>query len=307
MRDLIVIGGGAAGLSAAMYALSKQLDVLLIAKTLGGKAGWHQQLLGQASPEYIAGEEIVSSFERKLRERPDHVLLDEVSRVTKTAGVFQVETAHNGVLESTAVIVATGVTPVPLDVPGAAELLGHGLGYSATTHAPALAGKYAAVIGDTERALRGVNELSRIAEKVYLIVSNRAALVSPLGLALQYRANVEVLEGYRVEELLGGFNVEEIVLSPPHGPLRRLAVDAVFVDLGLRPNSAMVRDLAVTELSGLIKVDDRNATTLPGLYAAGDVTTTFSEHILIAVGEGARAAMNAHTYILGRAPARVER
>jgi thioredoxin reductase (NADPH) len=301
MRDVIVIGGGAAGLSAAMYALSKQLDVVLIARDLGGKAGWHQQLLGQATPEYIAGEEAVRLFEHRLREQPGCILNDDVVSVAKNNGHFQIETARHGVVESMALIVATGVAPIPLDVPGAEELLGHGLGYSATTHSPMLSGKSVAVIGATERALRGVNEISRVAEKVFLIVPNTAELVTPLGLALQYRANVEMLEGYHVEEISGAFNVEELVISRGH-QLRRLPVDAVFVDLGLRPNSRLVRHLAAVELSGLIRVDERNATSLPGLFAAGDVTTTFSEHILIAIGEGARAAMSAHDYLLARAP-----
>jgi thioredoxin reductase len=303
MHDIIIIGGGAAGLSACMYALSKQLDVLLIATTLGGKAGWHQQLLGQATPEYIAGEEVVASFERKLYEHPGCLLHDRVNTIEKDGGVFRVETAHYGVKEAIAVLIATGVTPLPLDVPGATELLGQGLGYSATTHAPALAGKVAAVVGTTERALRGANELSRVAELVYLVVPSTTAMVSPLGLSLQYRTNVEVLEGYHVSEVSGAFNVEELVVAPRNGPPRTLAVDAVFIDLGLRPNSDLVRDLVATEMSGLIKVDARNATSLPGMFAAGDVTTAFSEHILIAIGEGARAAMNAHNYVLGYAPA----
>jgi thioredoxin reductase len=297
MHDLIIIGGGAAGLAAASYAHSKQLDTLVIANHLGGKAGWHQQLLGQATSEYIAGEEVVQQFERELRKRDGGVISDLVTRIANQGGLFQVETAHHGQLESTAVIIATGVSPIRLDVPGAEELMGHGLGYSATTHAPVLSGKSVAMVGATERALRGVYELSHIASKVYLIVTNRADLLTPLGIALQYRPNVDVLIGYRVAEVAGAFSVEEIQIT--NGEEQRcVPVDAVFVDLGLKPNSDLVRLLARVEVNGLIRVDERNSTTLPGLFAAGDVTTTFSEHILIAIGEGARAAMSAHTYIL---------
>jgi thioredoxin reductase len=297
MRDLIIIGGGAAGLSAAMYAVSKQLNAVLIARDLGGKAGWHQQLLGQATAEYIAGEEAVRLFENRLRKQEGAVINDAVTEITRVDEVFRVVTAHHGVEEAVAVIIATGVRPINLDAPGAEELLGHGLGYSATTHAPVLAGRNVAVVGSGERALRGVNEISRTAAKVYLITSNRAELLTPLGIALQYRPTVEVLSGYEVVEIAGAFSVEELVVR--HGDeTRRLSVDAVFVDLGLRPNSDLVRHLVRVEVNGLIRVDERNATSLTGMYAAGDVTTTFSEHILIAIGEGARAAMSAHTYIL---------
>jgi thioredoxin reductase len=303
MRDLIVIGGGAAGLSAAMYALGKQLNVVLIAKNLGGKAGWHQQLLGQATQEYIAGEESVRLFENRLRSQGGLILNDSVTKISRVNDIFYVATEQHGILHSVGVIIATGVTPVNLDVPGAAELLGHGLGYSATTHAPALAGKTVAVIGASERALRGANEISRSAAKVYLLAANHAELLTPLGIALQYRPTVEVLTNYRVEEVAGAFFVEELVVSHA-GDTLRLNVDAVFVDLGLRPNSDLVRQLARVEVNGLIRVDERNATTLPGMFAAGDVTTTFSEHILIAIGEGARAAMSAHDYILAHPAAR---
>jgi thioredoxin reductase len=297
MRDLIVIGGGASGLSAAMYAAGKRLDVLLIARDLGGKAGWHQQLLGDATPEYIAGEEVVQLFEKRLRLEAGRILRDTVTALTQEDGFFRVQTAHHGVEESVAVIIATGVKPLNLEVPGAEELLGHGLGYSATTHAPALAGKTVAVVGTSERALRGVSELSRIAEKIYLVAPHSADLLTPLGIALQYRPTVKVFADYAVTEVAGAFSVEELVVEKRKETLR-LSVDAVFIDLGLRPNSDLVRPLAAVEMNGLIRIDERNATTLAGLFAAGDVTTTFSEHILIAIGEGARAAMSAHDYLL---------
>ncbi|HEU5086665.1 MAG TPA: NAD(P)/FAD-dependent oxidoreductase [Roseiflexaceae bacterium] len=297
MRDLIIIGGGASGLAAATYARSKKLNVLLIAHHLGGKAGWHQQLLGEATTEYIAGEEAVRMFERELRNDAGHLLHDKVLSITPSEGIFEVATANHGVERGIAVLLATGVRPVMLDVPGAAELMGHGLGYSATTHAPALAGKSVAVIGATERALQGANELAHIASKLYLIANTHVELLGSLGIALQYRPNVEVLIGYHVTEIAGAFNVEELVVDK-NGDTRRLAVDAVFVDVGLRPNSDLVRHIARVELNGLVRVDEHNATTCTGLYAAGDVTTTPTEHILIALGEGARAAMAAHRYIL---------
>ena len=301
MYDLIILGGGAAGLSAAMYALGKQLDFLAIYDKIGGKAGTPQHLQGQAAEEYLPGTEAVLLFERRITTLAGRTLRDQVVEVTKNSGEFHVRTQHHGVQTSAAVIVATGATPIWLDVPGARELLGYGLGYSATTHAHLLEGKTAAVIGTTVRALRGAAELAHTAQQVYLIAPDATGMATPLAQALGKRPNVEALAGYQVQQIVGTTNVQELVVAQ-EDKIRRLRVDAAFVDLGLVPNSMMVRPIVQTDLDGFIWVDDRNATTRPGLFAAGDVTTAFGEQVLIAIGEGARAALSAYDYLLARSP-----
>ncbi len=297
MYDLIIVGGGAAALSSALYALGKDLNFVMVYEGLGGKAGWRQNLVGQMETEYLAGEEAVRLFERKVAAQAGRTMRDRVRDITKESGVFRIETEHHGVLKSQAVIVATGASPVKLDVPGAAELMGQGLGYSVTTHAHLLAGKTCVVVGTSIRALRGVAELARTATHVYLIIPDASSMSAPMARSLRHRPNVEVLAGYKVAEVCGAFNVEEIVVEHA-GQTRRIAVEAAFVDLGLLPNSAIVRRIAQTDPAGFIWVDDHNATTLPGLFAAGDVTTAFGEQVLIAVGDGARAALSAYDYLL---------
>lgn len=299
MRDLIIIGGGAAGLSAAMYALGKRLDFLMIYDTLG-KAGTTQHLAGDLEEEYLAGAEAVRLFERRITSQADRALRDQVTDVAKPSGVFHVTTRHHGVQKSRAVIVATGAAPIALSVPGAQELLGYGLGYSITTHVHIMAGKRVAVIGTTVRALRGAAELARTAAQVYLIAPDAAGIQTPLTL-LRRHPHVEILEGYEVRELVGTHSVEQLVVARD-AQSRRLQVDAAFVDLGLVPNSTFVRRLVQTDSEGFIWVDDRNATALPGLFAAGDVTTAFGEQVLIAIGDGARAALSAYTYVLMQLP-----
>ena len=303
MHDLIIIGGGAAALSAVVYGLGKQLDVLTIYENLGGKVGTRQQLRGQASEEYVAGEDAARALERQIATRPEIMLADRVTEVAKVDGVFQITTENNGVHESIALLVATGASPNVLDVPGAREMLGQGLGYSATTHAHLLAGKSVAIVGATVRALRGAAELARTAAHVFVVATDPAGLDTPLAEALRKRANVEILEGFHVKSVNGPFNVESLVVEREDHQHRWLRVDAAFVDLGLSPNSAIVRRIAQTDPDGFIWVDERNATTLPGLFAAGDVTTAFGEQILIAIGDGARAALSAYDYILAHTPA----
>jgi thioredoxin reductase (NADPH) len=301
MRDLIIIGGGAAGMSAALYALGKQLDFLVIYENMG-KAGTPQHLAGESDSEYLAGAEAVRLFERRISMQANRALRDHVTDVAKVSGVFHVTTGHHGVQESAAAIVATGATPIALEVPGARELLGQGLGYSITTHAHHLAQRNVAVVGTTVRALRGAAELARTAAHVYVIAPEAAGLESALARALEQRPNITMLGGYQVREVVGTRTVEQVVVAH-NGQTRRLRVDAAFVDLGLVPNSGMVQRIAQTDTDGFIWVDDRNGTTLPGLFAAGDVTTAFGEQILIAIGEGARAALSAYDYLLPQLPA----
>jgi thioredoxin reductase len=301
MHDLIIIGGGAAALSAAVYALGKQLDVMVIYENLGGKAGTRQQLHGQVAEEYLAGAEAARALQRQVEAHPERTLNDRVTEVAQANGAFKVTTEHHGAIGSVAVIVATGATPIPLDVPGAHEMIGQGLGYSASTHAHIVAGKQVAIIGASVRALRGAAELARTAAHVYVIAPDASALATPLASTLRERANVELLEGYRVKAIHGPFNVESIVVE--HGDQHRwLRVDAAFVDLGLVPNSGSVRRIVQTDDDGFIVIDERNATKTPGLFAAGDVTTAFGEQVLIAIGDGARAALGAYDYLLAYAP-----
>jgi thioredoxin reductase len=303
MYDLIIIGGGPAAAAAAVYALGKQLNFLAIYAE-PGKAGRTQQFGGEAGPEFLPGAEAIRLFERQVMMHSERALRDGVTDVSRESGIFRVSTQHHGTRTSTAVIVATGATPVALDVPGARELVGWGLGYSITTHAHMLTGKRVAVVGTTIRALRGVAELARLAELVYLIAPDAAGLQTPLANTLRRRPNVELLEGYAVTKLVGTDSVEQIVIARDQQP-RTLAVDAAFVDLGLLPNSGIVRRIAQTDSDGFIWVDERNATTAPGLFAAGDVTTAFGEQIMNAIGDGARAALSAYDYLLARQPAPV--
>lgn len=301
MQDLIIIGGGAAGLAAATYALGKQLDFKLIANA-PGKAGWRQEIAGQHYDEQLPGSELVAQLQRTLAARPGHTLVDSVLGVEHVPGGYSVTTVNHGVFSCQALVIASGATPRTLDVPGAAELLGHGLGYSVTTHAQLLSGKTIAVIGITPRTLRGVAEIAPNAEKIYLIAPETLPQNLPPEWSLD--ANVELLAGYSVREVIGPRHVSELVLA--RGDTRlNIGVDAAFVDVGLRGNSQFVERLVAVDHEGFILVDNRNATSAAGVFAAGDVTSAFGEQVLIAIGEGARAALSAYDYLLARRERRV--
>lgn len=317
MYDLIIIGGGASGQAAAMYAIGKQINFLMIYEQLGGRVGErllmrteddvavghilvHFESVKEVEKEdHLVGSEAVHLFESQVMAQKGHVLRDHVTNVTQVDNIFQVETQRSGVRKGIAVIVATGDTPGRLAIPGADELLIQGLGYSSATHAEMLPGKTVAVIGVTERALHGAAELAQVARQVYLITPEPLQMTTPIAEALTRRPNVELLEDYHVKAIIGGSELEQLAIERA-GQVRHLDVDVGFVALPLIPNSDIVRHIVETDSDGFIKVNERNATNVPGLFAAGEVTTIFGREVLIAVGEGARAAVSAHDYLLAQ-------
>lgn len=318
MRDLVIIGGGAASQAAAMYALGKQIDFQLICDRFGGRVepaapADRDYLVGsilvhfdypdaEEEEQQLIGSSAVRLFERQLARHPGRVLHDRVKAVRREGQQFVVETEGGSKMLAGAVIVATGAAPRCLDgVPG-----GHlvsWLGHSTTHHTAALADKILAVIGDSEQAIYTAAELSGGARQVYLVLPRAEQAERPEVALLQRQPNVEVLPGYRLLEARGAATVSQLVLEG-EGRLLVLAVDGALADLGHEPASALVRSLVKTGPEGFIQVDRGFATSVPGLFAAGDVTGPEGEHVLAAIGDGARAARSAHFYLLTRTTAR---
>jgi alkyl hydroperoxide reductase subunit AhpF len=123
-------------------------------------------------------------------------------------------------------------------------------------------------------------------------------LATPLGIKLQNSDNVTILEGYSVSRVLGNGYAERIVVKDPEGNESDIPADGTFVEMGLMPNSAMIADVVKTDDQGFIEVDCHNRTNVPGVFAAGDVTSIFAEQVLVAVGEGVKASLSAYDYLL---------
>jgi thioredoxin reductase len=289
MHDLLIIGGGPAGLAAAAYGLGKQLDVVLLCADFGGKASARQQFADQVEPEHLVGEESFQALRQTVAAQPHQIVEDYVIGVFKRAQLFHVLTEH-ATLHAPSMIIATGARPTQLGIAHENELIGHGLSYSIATHAHLAAGHTVAVVGSTARALRGVAELLHSKAHVVLIAPYPGALNSALGQRLRADPRVDLLEGYTVTEVESSAGEVRAIQVARSGHMQRLPVQAVFVDLGLVPNTQIVRQLVQLDDHGFIAIDDQNQASLPGLFAAGDVTNAICEQILIAIGAGARAA-----------------
>jgi thioredoxin reductase len=297
MYDLIILGGGPAGLTATVYALRKRLNVLLITRDLGGKTNYYLQLPFVEKHLVITGEEVVSRFSNEIDYLEFARVFDKAEKVEKIKNGFKLSTREGKTYEAKAVIVATGALGRLLNVPGEKEFMMRGLCYSAVSYAPLFIERDVVVIGDTKLALRSTAELARIAGKVTLVAPTHGQLDTPMGKSILTSENVEVMEGYTIDEVVGDEYARTLVVSKD-GQKAELAADAFFVELELQPQSEIVKDIVDLDEQGRIKIDARNRTSTKGLFAAGDVTDVIAEQVLIAVGEGAKAALAAYEYLL---------
>jgi alkyl hydroperoxide reductase subunit F len=300
MYDLIIIGGGPAGLTAAIYAIRKRLNVMLLSKDLGGKTNYHLALPWIEDYQVIKGLEIVNKFRTELEYLDFARHLETVEKVEKKNGHFTFSTKSGETFESKAVIVSTGTRQVRMDVPGEKEYTMKGLCYSALSYAPLFIDREVIVIGDGELALRSAGELSTVAKQVTMVCSNGDGTDSPLGQKLQAAANVKIMKYCEIVEVQGDEYARKLILKDASGKLTEYTADGMFVEKALTPNTAMVKDLVKLDGQGRIIVDCGCNTNVPGIFAAGDVTNIYAEQVLIAVGEGAKAALSAYEYLLPR-------
>jgi thioredoxin reductase len=297
MYDLIVIGGGPAGLTAAIYALRKRLNVLVVAEDLGGKTNFHMRTGEEDRHLVINGIEVVARFLRELEYLDFAYKQARVERVERVHDHFLVKSKGWGELVARCVIVATGARVQLLDVPGEIKYLGKGLGYSATSYAPLFLDKNVVIVGGSELALRSAAEMATVARHVHLVGLRSELLGTPLGEKLCKSENVTILDGHQVTQILGNGFCNAVMVGGPQGFETEIETDGVFVEKRLFPNSEMVADLVDVDQNGRIVVDGMGRTNVPGLFAAGDVGTV-TEQVLIAVGEGAKAALAAYEYLL---------
>lgn len=300
MYDLIIVGGGPAGLTAAIYAIRKRLNVLLLSKDLGGKTNYRLALPWVEDYQVIKGLEIVKKFRNELEYLDFACNIEIVENIEKKDDHFIIKTASGTNLEAKAVLLATGTRQVRMNVPGEKEYTMKGLCYSALSYAPLFIDKSVVVIGEEDLALRSAGELSTVAREVTMVCANDKMLDSPLGHKLQQAKNVKIMKDCEIVEVQGDEYARKLILKDKTGKLNEYPADGMFVEKALTPNTGMVKGLVELDGQGRIVIDSACRTNVPGLFAAGDVTNSYAEQVLVAVGEGAKAALSAYEYLLPR-------
>jgi NADH-dependent peroxiredoxin subunit F len=298
MYELIIVGGGPSGMTAAVYAARKQLNTLLVSSDIGGQVMWTNSIENYPGFQFIEGDALITKFQQQVDQFPiDQKIGFKVEFIKKIEGGFEVST-EQGKFEGKAVILASGKRPRKLNVPGETELIGRGITYCSVCDGPDFTGQKVAVIGGGNSAIEAALDMIPAARHVD-IVSVTPLTGDPIMIKKMSAAgNLTVYTEQQTEKILGGNKVEGIIIKDiKTGNTKQLDVTGVFVEIGLVPNSDMVKDLVKLNRVGEVPVNCSSETGVPGLFAAGDVTDVPEKQIVIAAGEGAKALLQAHRYL----------
>jgi alkyl hydroperoxide reductase subunit F len=299
MYELIIIGAGPAGMTAAVYAARKKLNALLISSDIGGQVLWTAGVENYMGYQFIEGPELMSKFEEQVKLFPIDIKTGErVNSLSQTNKGFEVQTAKGESYQARAVIIATGKRPRQLNVPGEDKLKGKGVTYCAICDGPLFAGENVAIIGGGNSALEAAEDMVKIAEHIHLVSLTPFTGDQILIDKLTGASNMTVFLEHEVLEIKGENRVKRIIIRDLKSKQEReLDVSGVFIEIGLIPNSTPVKEIVQLNRLGEIEVSCANETSVPGLFAAGDVTNVPEKQIVVAAGEGAKAALQAHRYL----------
>ena len=301
MYDIVIVGGGPAGYSAALYAARAGLHAVVLEKeSVGGQAVRSENI--ENYPGFDAGIDGLSLSEKMQRgaERfGAELVTEEVRRVELTQPVKTVEGAKQ-VYQAPAVILATGAPPRKLEVEGEDEMLGRGVHYYASCRSMMYKRKTVAVIGEGEQAAEAAMLLSRIAKRVCLVHrGEKMTIGQAYASKLKMMRNVERYAGSEVLAFLHANWVSSICLREQRGgDVWDMPCDGAFVCLGGVPETGLFRGQVTLDAEGYIPADETTVTNLPGVFAAGDVRTKQLRGILTAAADGAAAAQQAERYIV---------
>ena len=322
MYDLIIIGGSAAATSAGIYAARRNLNFKIITKDFGGEVATSGEIGNWPGTIKTDGITLAQQFKEHLKfygvEPEEGVEVEKINRLEDGTFCIAVKRGPDSQSESRildfakrnrdktgecdynarAVIVATGVRPKELNIPGEKGFRNKGVTYCTVCDGPLFAGKITAVIGGGNSALEAGLMLADIAEKVYIINKNPVFKGDAILLDnLKTKKNVEIIYNAKAKEVVGKEFVNGLRYDDEAGIIQELKVDGIFVHIGVAPNSALVPLETEKNAFGEIVVNKNCETNIPGLYAAGDMTDTPFKQIIIAAGQGTTAALNVVNYL----------
>lgn len=296
--DVLIVGAGPAGLTAGVYCARKGVSALLIATTIGGQALESWAIENYMGYRMIKGEELMQKFEEQVRNQDVRLELDRVTGLARDGDLFRATTEAGRTYTATSLVIASGKHPRKLGVADEEKYLGRGLSVCATCDGPLFKDKHVAVVGGGNMAVQMAIELAGMAKRVDLIVRSELKADDANLDRLRKKENINTLKGYEVASLHGeGFLTGITIRERATGHETRLELDGVFAEIGWLPNTDFLVGLVDLNAEGKIVVDENCHTSVPGLYAAGDVTSINSDQIIIAAGEGAKAALEAYAWV----------
>lgn len=299
--DLIIIGGGPAGVTAGIYAARQKLNTLLITKEFGGQVAKKAVLIeNYPGFEEISGLELIQKFEKHLKKQKINIEKDEVVKIKKIKEKFSIFTKNQKQYFSKTVIIASGADPRPLEVKGEKEFLGRGVSYCVTCDGPLFQGKTVAIIGGGNAGFEAALFLSKIAQKIYILeFSDTIKADIENQERVKKTGKVEIITEAQVKEIKGEKFVKSLIyLNKKTKKEIELKIDGVFIEIGSLPATSFVKDLVdFNERDEIVVEFETMATKTPGLFAAGDCNIGKYKQIITACGEGAKAALAAYDYL----------
>lgn len=298
MYDLIIIGSGSAGLPAGMYASRYKLKNCVIGAMPGGALATSHKVENYPGTLSASGREIMDRFTEHAVSAGTEMIQDEVTSVIKDGNIFTVRTASGKMLESKYVLLAVGNKYRHLGIPGEEQFLGAGVSYCATCDGMFFRNRAIALVGGGNTAVTEALYLAEICKEVHILVRGTKFSAETVWIdQIAKHANIQVHFETSVASIEGGFGVEKLVMTDGS----ELAVDGIFVAIGNQPNTAIVDSLnPEKDSAGYVVVDARQQTSVPGLYAAGDITTGSNkfQQTIMSAAEGCLAAHSIHEDIL---------
>ena len=298
LYDVVSVGGGAAGLTAGMYAARRALKTVILAKDLGGQAATTSWIENYPGVGVTDGLELMVKFRDQALQFGAEFVATEAEKITPHDNGFMVTTPQ-GEFTSRAVILAFGLTPRDLGVPGEEALKGRGVSYCVTCDGPLFKGKRVLVVGGGSSALDAAEFLTHLTDVVH-IVYEREVFRGPKALIAKVLHDPKITKhlGEKVVEIRGRERVESVLLSGG-GETVEVPVDGVFVELGHIVKTAWLKGLVDLDERGHVIVTKNCATSRPGIFAAGDVADIAYKQVVVSAGEGAKAALQAYHYLQG--------
>lgn len=298
--DVIVIGAGAAGLTAAMYTARKRLKTLVISLNVGGQTNLTSHIENYPGFASISGFELMQKFEEQALQFGAEMTKGKVTAVFKEQDGFKVALSDGAEHICKALIITSGKIPRTLNVPGEEKFFGKGVSTCATCDGPLFSGKTIAMVGGNTTAIEEALELANTAGKLYVVYSGeKLAAADEMVQKLKDHGNVEILLKSNVVEVKGDKLVAGVIIEDDSKNRKEIAVDGVFIELGYIVDTASVKDLVQLNEKHEIIVNDRCETSCKGVFAAGDVTVIPFKQTVISAGEGAKAGLEAYRYLSG--------
>ncbi|MBN1359388.1 MAG: FAD-dependent oxidoreductase [Sedimentisphaerales bacterium] len=297
--DLVIIGAGPAGLTAAVYASVLKIRTLVLARDIGGQAIDSTKVTNYMGFDFTTGPELVKKFQAQFLH--EHFLehkMDEVTSISSDAEVFDLHTRANQRHQANCVIIATGMKRRKLGIPGEERLLRKGVSHSAVQETSLLEGADVVVVGGGNSGVQAAQELLNAGCRVTLIEKGHLRADELDVATLRHNGRMKILERHDVIEIHGRDRVEAVtVQSMENLKNGRLSCQAVFIQVGLVPNTEFCQDMLELNDRGEIVIGPDCSTSTEGVFACGDVTNAYGKRIIIASGEGAKAALSAKQYL----------